>query len=95
MPRDSIEITDVGCRLLLPADEDDDVTITVKATVHNSTDDSVHDPELRALDKDGFEVTRVELDGRVSPDGTQALTTTGFVNAELFEQIVEWRVVPE
>ena len=95
MPHDSMKITDVGCRLLLPADRDDDVKISVKATVHNNTEDSVSRPDLKGLDKDGFEVASVRLDGRVPPGGTEVLTTTDFVNAELFEQLVEWRVVPE
>ena len=95
MPSDSIEVTEVGCRQLLPADDDGEINVSVKATVQNNTEDSVHRPELKALDKDGFEVASVSLDGRVSPGDTQTLTTTDFVNAELFEQIVEWRVVPE
>ena len=93
MTDESITITEVGCRLL-PIKRRDDVRISVKATVHNGTEDDVWGPDLKGLDKDGFEMAEVSLDGRVAPGDTQALTATAFVRAELYEQIVEWRPTP-
>ena len=90
----SIAITEVGCRLLPTRRDDDDVRISVKATVHNGSEDDVYDPYLKGLDKDGFEITEVSLDGHVAPGDTQALTATAFVKTELYKQIVEWRATP-
>ena len=93
MAGDSVTITEVGCRLL-PNKRGNDVRVSVKATVHNDTADDVWGPYLKGLDKDGFEMAEVSLDGRVAPGDTQALTATAFVKAELFGQIVEWRPTP-
>ena len=82
-------IGEIATRII---DEDeDDVTLSVKALVKNDSDDEDVWITLQGLDQDGFVVSEISLEGRISLGEQRDLTESTFVGRKLHSQIVQWR----
>lgn len=81
-------INDIQTKII--AKDKDDVSLAIKVTIENLTNEIEDSFEFQALDKDGFEVTSITLFSNVYPNKIKTLTTKEYIDNDLFKQIVKW-----
>ena len=77
---------------IIATDEYGDVRFAIKATVKNNSDDEDVYFTIQGVDTDGFEIDTVDFNAEFPVGETLTLTTREEMNAELYEQIVDWQV---
>ena len=84
------EVSNIAAKLI--STDDEDVTVAIKATVKNNSDDESVIIEIQGVDADGFEIETVFLNGDIPIGGTRTLTTRlEYLAKELYEQITHWQ----
>ena len=84
-----ITVHDIGTRVV--SKDEDDISLAIKALVHNESDDTEVYIELQGLDTEGFEIHDTTLTGTIPIGASKVLTKRTYVDKELFEQIVVWQ----
>lgn len=84
-----ITVHDIGTRVV--SEDEDDISLAIKASVHNESDDTDVYVDLQGLDTDGFEIHDTTLNGTIPIGASKVLTKRTYVDKELFKQIVVWR----
>lgn len=73
-------------------DSEGDISLAVKATVKNLSDDSDVFIEIQGIDEDGFEMLSIELSGEVPVGESKVLTTREeYIDKKLLKQVAKWR----
>ena len=84
-----ITVHDIGTRVV--SEDEDDISLAIKALVQNESDDTEVYITLQGLDSDGFEIDDITLTGTIPIGASKVLTNKAYVDKELFEQIVVWQ----
>ena len=84
------EVSNIATKLI-PTD-DEDVTVAIKATIKNNSDNEHVLVGIQGLDADGFEIDLVHLMGDIPIGGTRTLTTREYIARKLYEQITQWQM---
>ena len=84
-----ITVHDIGTRVV--SEDEDDISLAIKALVQNESDDTEVYITLQGLDSDGFEIDDITLTGTIPIGTSKVLTNKAYVDKELFEQIVVWQ----
>ena len=83
------EVSNIAAKLI--STDDEGVTVAIKATVENRSDDEHVIVVIQGVDADEFEVGLVYLQGDIPIGGTRTLTTRENIARELYEQITHWQ----
>ena len=86
-----ITVSDIATRVI---EEDDDgyISIAIKAQVQNGSDETECFITLQGLDRDGFAIYDIHLEGTIPIGSSKVLTKReDYVDKKIFEQIVDWQ----
>ena len=83
-------VTDIAYKVI-KEDEDGLVDVAIKATIENQSDDEDVMVELQGVDKEGFEVYSVYLDGHVPLGKSKVLTTKELIEKSIYQMIAHWQ----
>ena len=84
-----ITVHDIATRVV--SEDEDDISLAIKALVHNESDDTEVYVDLQGLDTDGFEIHDTTLAGTIPIGASKVLSERTYVDKALFKQIVVWR----
>ena len=85
------EVSNIATKLI--STDDEDVTVAIKATVKNNSDNEHVLIGIQGVDADGFEIELVHLMGDIPIGETRTLTTRQeYLTRELYEQIAHWQM---
>lgn len=87
-----IEVSEIATKITDGPDSSGDVWFAIKATVRNNGTDEDVSIQLQAVDRDGFELNDVRLDGKISPGDSRNLTTKTYMPLAQYNQIHNWQV---
>ena len=86
-----MQVSDIRAKVL-SVDEEGELTITVKATVLNDSDQSNVFVKLQGLDDEDFEIFSTILDGIIPINDTKIMTEMiDEVDADTFNSIAKWQ----
>ena len=83
-------VTDIAYKVI-KEDEDGLVDVAIKATIENQSDDEDVMVELQGVDREGFEVYSVYLDGHVPLGKSKVLTTKELIEKSIYQMIAHWQ----
>lgn len=73
-------------------DSEGDISVAIKATVKNLSEDTYVELYIQGIDEDGFEMLSIELSGEIPIGDSKVLTTReDYVDKKLLKQVVEWQ----
>lgn len=86
----TLVVSDIATKKI--KDSEGELSLAVKATVKNLSDDPDVHITIQGIDEDGFELLSVSIYGEIPIGQSKILTTReGDIDAYLLKQVVEWR----
>ncbi len=85
-----MKVSDIATKVI-NKDDDGYVSFAIKALVENDSDEEEVYVCLQGLDNEDFEVYEMTLTGKISTGESKVLTTSDYVAASIFEQIIKWQ----
>ena len=83
------EVSNIAAKLI--STDDKDVTVAIKATVKNNSDNERVFIDIQGVDADGFEMEYFSLMGDIPIGESRTLTRQRYIERKLYEQITHWQ----
>ena len=84
------KVSDIKTKVI--ADDFEDVTLALKATVKNMSRDEDVYFTLQGVDEEGFELTSINIDAEIPIGEERTITTNEYINSDLCKRIVNWQL---
>ncbi len=86
-----MRLSDIATKIVA-TDDDGHITLAIKVTVENDTDDEEIYVTMQGLDRDGFVVHEITVGGEIPTGESKVLTEKDdYVKRVIYDQIGEWR----
>ena len=86
----TLKISDIATKNII--DSEGEISLAVKATIKNLSDETDIYASIQGIDRDGFEVILIGLSGDIPIGESKVLTTREeFIDQLLLKEVVEWR----
>jgi len=86
-----MRLSDIATKIIA-TDDDGHITLAIKVTVENDTDEEEVYVTMQGLDRDGFVVHEITVVGEIPPGESKVLTEKDdYVKRVMYDQVAEWR----
>ncbi len=87
-----MKIDKIETKILIPPDEEGEITFSIKVEVENNSDDEEIQFELQGIDSDGFAIYDLLIDGHIPIGESRTMTDIEkYVDVGVFNKIVKWQ----
>ncbi len=82
-------VSNVSSRYI--GEDDDDVSVAIKADVENNSDGEQVYVDLQGVDSDGFELDSTILSSKIPIGSKKTVSTKLYVAKDTYKEIVKWQ----